>query len=99
MPTPLSLYVADPEAIPMTGERMTYLVRSRTNPALQYRCDLTANDGAGHCQCVDFGTRRQPNIDAGMLSLTRATRCRHLELAHTSLLRDLLSRIAKDERE
>src|SRR4051812_5523383 len=61
-----------------TGERYVYLVPSDRNPKVKYRVDLLANNGAGWCQCTDFGTRRQVNLDAGMCPLLKDTTCKHL---------------------
>lgn len=61
-----------------TNERMVFLVPSDHNPRVKYRVDLLANHGAGWCQCTDFGTRRQVNLDAGMTTFMSATQCKHV---------------------
>ncbi len=80
-----------------TGDRMVFEVPSATKPGVNYRCDLTANDGAGFCDCIDFATRRQPAIDDGAESWTRATTCRHLRAAARFFMRDLFAAMAKSE--
>lgn len=86
------------EALP-TAERMVFLVPSGQNPSVQYRCDLTAENGYGRCSCVDWGTRRWPNVKKGEPMGTRATLCRHLLAARNSFLNDLLVAMAKSESE
>jgi hypothetical protein len=90
MSTGLKVYVS-------AGERYVYQVASETNPKVRYRCDLMANNGAGWCQCVDFGTRRQPAIDAGLPKLTRETRCKHLSAVHHHFLSELLTELSRIE--
>lgn len=80
-----------------TGDRMVFEVPSDTKPGVTYRCDLTANSGAGWCACLDFATRRQPAIDDGAESWTRATSCKHLRAAARFFMRDLLKAMALSE--
>jgi hypothetical protein len=80
-----------------TVERMVFLVRSDTHPRRQYRVDLLANDGAGRCACTDFGTRRQPNIDAGGEPWSKACSCKHARRAAWYLLRITLKALADEE--
>lgn len=77
-----------------TNERMVYRVRSDTSGKV-YRVDLLANEGAGFCSCTDFGTRRQPFIDAGGDPFTREGYCKHVFKARISFLRSLLTDMAK----
>ena len=86
-----------PEVIPSPHEYMTYLVRSSSNPGKRYRCDLVAENGYGWCECVDFGTRRWPNIKPGAPMGTRDVLCRHLILARDYFLNALLVELAKKE--
>lgn len=76
---------------------MVFLIRSDTNPKVQYRCDLLANKGAGRCACIDFATRRQPKIDAGAPAWTADTVCRHTKRAAWHLLRLTLADLAAKE--
>ena len=85
-----------PKVIPCE-ERMVFSVQSATKPNQQYRCDLLANGGYGFCSCVDFGTRRQPAIDAGELMGTRKVMCKHIHLARRAFLNDLLVTLAHNE--
>ncbi len=80
-----------------SGDRMCYWVPSATNPKTKYKCDLTASGGAGFCSCIDFATRRQPAIDRGEESWTRATTCRHLRSAARHFMKELLRDMAKSE--
>lgn len=81
----------------VTGDRMVFEVPSATKPGTNYRCDLLANNGAGFCGCIDFATRRQPAIDAGAESWTRATTCRHLRSSARFFMRDVLKAMALSE--
>ena len=85
------------EVIASPHERMTYLVRSATNPRKRYRCDLTAQGGFGFCDCMDFGTRRWPNIKPGAEMGTSAVLCKHLTKARNYFLNGLLKRLAEEE--
>jgi hypothetical protein len=80
-----------------TQERYVYAVPSESNPRVSYRVDIVANGGAGRCACTDFGTRRQPNLDAGMPMHTRDTSCKHVRAVHQYFLRELLSELAHIE--
>jgi hypothetical protein len=80
-----------------TAERYVYRVPSDTNPKASYRVDLLANEGAGWCECRDFATRRQPNLDAGVESLTKDTLCKHLRATQRAFLRGLLRALASEE--
>ncbi len=86
-----------PELLPVepTGDFMVYLVRSDKNPRIQYRCDMLANGGAGHCACKDWSTRRQPALDEGKPALTKETACKHVLRAAWYLIREELKRLAK----
>jgi hypothetical protein len=80
-----------------TTERYVYSVPSDRNPNVKYRVDLVANNGAGWCQCTDFATRRQPNIDAGLPILTPACTCKHLRKTLRYFVRALMPALAKHE--
>lgn len=80
-----------------TNERYVYLVPSDRNPKVRYRVDLLANNGGGWCQCKDFATRRQPNIDAGLPILTRETQCKHTRKTLRYFVRHLMPALAKEE--
>lgn len=77
-----------------TGDFMVYLVRSDRNMKIQYRVDLLANKGAGHCACTDWVTRRQPSLDEGSPSWTRQTSCKHARRAAWFVLKAELQRMA-----
>lgn len=85
---------ADP--IP-TNERMVFDVPSDTRPDRKYRVDLLANEGAGRCSCTDFGTRRQPAIDAGEPSWTKRTSCKHTRRAAWYVIKKTLADLAHSE--
>lgn len=85
-----------PAPVP-TGDRGVYLVASEKTPAVKYRVDILANNGAGWCQCADFGTRRQPNLDAGLTTLTKDTTCKHLRRTLRYFNRRLLQAMATEE--
>lgn len=80
-----------------TGERMVFLVPSDHNPAVRYRVDLTANNGAGWCECPDFSTRRQPNLEAGLPTLLAATTCKHVRRSWRFVDRRIAADIARSE--
>ena len=80
-----------------TDERFVYDVPSSQNPRICYRVDLTAENGYSKCACVDWATRRWPNIKAGAPIGTRETMCRHVIAARNKFLNDLLVRLAKKE--
>lgn len=80
-----------------TGDAMVYSVRSNTNPARRYRCDLIAENGYGRCDCKDWGTRRWPAIKAKRPAGVRATLCRHLIAARRHFLNGLLRALAMEE--
>jgi hypothetical protein len=80
-----------------TGERMVFLVRSDSNPLVQYRVDLLYNDGAGGCACRDFKTRRQPNLDAGEPIWTKRTSCKHSRRAAWHVIRQSFPEMAAQE--
>lgn len=80
-----------------TVERYVYSVPSDRNPRVCYRVDLAANNGAGFCSCTDFGTRRQPAIDAGEPILTKATTCKHQRRALWQFLREVMPRLAAED--
>ncbi len=86
----------DLTVIPSEGEYMVYSVLS-SNGKKRYRCDLLYGEGAGRCECVDWDTRRGPNIAAGEPLGTRRTLCRHLILARRFFLQGLLQRLAQQE--
>lgn len=87
-----------PEVSASEGERMVYLVPSRTNPkATPYRVDLLALGGYSQCHCVDWQTRRWPAIRDGAPAGTRATLCRHGVLARRHFLNQLLREMAAGE--
>lgn len=86
-----------PLSIRPTLEKYVYAVSSESHPHIRYRVDLLANHGAGHCQCVDFGTRRQANIDLGLEACERPTRCKHLQAAHQYFLREILRELSRLE--
>lgn len=69
------------------GEAMTFRVYSADGDGSYYLVDLTANNGRGGCQCVDFGTRCQPRIDKGQphrdYPHPDRTQCKHI---HCTLL-------------
>lgn len=81
----------------VTQERYVYSVPSERKPRMAYRVDLTSNGGAGFCSCVDFGTRRQPNIDAGQPMHTRDCTCKHLRAVHAYFLREILTELSRIE--
>lgn len=85
-----------PELLPVepTGDFMVYLVRSDRNPKIQYRVDLLANKGAGHCACVDWPARRQPKLDEGHPAWTQASSCKHARRAAWFVLKEELKRLA-----
>ncbi len=83
--------------IAATSERMVYSVASSGNPAKRYRVDLIANNGNGGCSCTDFGTRRQPLLDAGHDGFTAEASCKHLRKVRNYFLRELLHAMAKSE--
>lgn len=78
-------------------DRYVYAVPSERNPRVSYRVDIVANGGAGRCACTDFGTRRQPNIDAGLPMHSRDCTCKHLRAVHAYFLRELLTELARIE--
>lgn len=80
-----------------TPERMVFLVRSDRNPAVTYRVDMLANNGAGKCACSDHATRRQPKLDDGATPWTRQTVCKHLHRAGMYVLRTTLPEMAAME--
>ena len=80
-----------------TERRMCYRVPSDSRPGRSYEVDLLANDGAGFCPCTDFGTRRQPNLDAGCEPWTRLTTCKHCRKASRYFLVRVLRRMAEEE--
>lgn len=83
-----------------TIEKFVYDVPSSVNSRICYRVDIVANGGAGHCNCVDFGTRRQIAIDAGELIISAPTMCKHLDKAFKQFLRDIMPKLARiEERE
>jgi len=79
------------------SERYCYDVPSDRNAKVCYRVDLTANKGAGVCQCTDWVTRRQPALDRGEPPLTQPTMCKHLRRALWFFVRDLMPALAKQE--
>jgi hypothetical protein len=83
--------------IKATPERYCYEVPSNTKPGKTYKCDLTANSGAGVCPCRDHQTRRQPALDRGASPLTNATLCRHLKAAYWHFLREVMPNLAEQE--
>ena len=80
-----------------TIEKFVYDVPSEVNPKICYRVDIVANGGAGHCNCVDFGTRRQPALDAGKPALHQQTTCKHVRKAFWQFLRDIMPKLARIE--
>ncbi len=87
--------MSDLDPVEPTGDFMVYSVRSDKNPKIQYRVDLLANGGAGHCQCRDWPTRRQPHLDAGEKKWTKATSCKHARRAAWHCIVEELERLAK----
>jgi hypothetical protein len=86
-----------PSQASYTNERFVYEVPSSINSKICYRVDVLANSGAGHCNCPDFGTRRQPAIDAGELIISAQTTCKHLQKARDEFLRVVMPRLAQTE--
>jgi len=80
-----------------TADFMVYLVRSDRNPKIQYRVDLLANGGAGHCACTDWATRRQKALDAGEEPWEKETSCKHAQRAAWYCLKLELKRMAKEQ--
>lgn len=80
-----------------TGDRFVYQVPSDKNPRICYRVDLTANNGAGVCQCKDFVTRRQPALDRGEPAWTQSSSCKHGRRAAWAFLQDVLPMLAAQE--
>jgi hypothetical protein len=80
-----------------TSERMVFLVASDTPGRLPYRVDLLANGGAGRCACTDFGTRRQPALDAGEPIWTKRTSCKHARKAAWHVIRTTLPAMAREQ--
>lgn len=84
------------EVIPSPHERMTYLVRSESNPKTRYRVDLLANDGASECSCEDWAKRRGPALRNGSPMGTPATLCKHCKAAREYFLNGLLQRLSEE---
>lgn len=80
-----------------TNEWMVFLVRSDTNPSIQYRADLIANNGGGQCACSDFQKKKQKALDEGCETYTKASSCKHLRRAAWYILRLSFKRMAHDE--
>lgn len=80
-----------------TNERFVYLVRSDHNPRLKYRVDLTANGGAGFCQCKNFAVKKQSAIDRGLPIITFETTCKHTRSCFVHLLRIEMPGLAAKE--
>jgi hypothetical protein len=85
-----------PEPEP-TGDRGVYRCASFSVHGAKYRVDVLANNGAGWCECIDFATRRQPNLDAGMTTLTEETTCIHLRKVHRFFNRRLFAAMCQEE--
>jgi len=80
-----------------TNERMVFLVPSSRNQAVRYRVDLLANNGAGWCQCRDFGTRKQVCLDAGGATWLAASSCKHTRRAMRYVIRRTFGELAARE--
>jgi hypothetical protein len=93
-----SILMALPLTPQETGDRMVWLVPSRTKPNVSYRVDATGNNGAMWCACPDFRIRRQKNIDAGLPPLVpRSTICHHCEDLIFHFCRLLFADMARSE--
>lgn len=80
-----------------TNERMVFLVRSDSNPRIQYRVDALYNGGAGGCACPNFRIKKQPGLDAGLTPWTKATACKHMLRAAFHVIRTTFPAMAAQE--
>lgn len=79
-----------------TSQPFNYEVESESKPGKWYWVNLVENDGGGSCECRDFETRRQPNIDKGYPHLEKRTMCKHVEAAAWHLVKTILIDQAKN---
>lgn len=78
-------------------ENNVFEVTSEQNPKVKYRVEVTENNGLAKCACADHRIRRQKNIDAAMMPLTRATMCKHVEAVAIHWCRHAWPLLAKIE--
>lgn len=94
MPQPL-------EVLPYDGV-FRCLVRSEKSKRL-YLVDLESFSGIGFCGCIDFATRKQPQIEKLSARERRASgdtyRCKHLRAARRLRADQFLSEIIKQRAE
>lgn len=67
---------------PIQGRPLVYRVASRSNPKVEYMCDLTMYDGNGWCACNDWACRCVANMKKPHELLSNETLCWHLRRAH-----------------
>jgi hypothetical protein len=93
---------------PVPGELGRFLVESWEKPESPHQVDLLAHQGQGACSCTDWVTRCRPNqkahphafIPYGTAKNPDPARqcCRHITVARTYFLREVLQGLAKQHR-
>ena len=71
---------------PIPGELLRFFVRSRTDPATRYLCDLAANNLQGECGCPHFAhipNKRKPG-----------PKCWHLRQAREYLATIMIAKLS-----
>ena len=77
--------------------RYVFRVSSESFPGRYYIVDLVANNGIGHCSCMDFSTKRQPLIDSGGKLGDERLFCKHIKVVRNYFLNRVLTHLAKEE--
>ncbi len=81
----------EPIVIPIAGEGLRFLVRSRSRPQIRLLVDLAENDCRGWCACEDHAFRILPALNRG----EEITMCWHVRKAREWLLDQMLPKLAR----
>ncbi len=82
----------------VTHEVGRYWVQSRSQPDQEHLCDLLYFDGNGKCSCQNFQFTCEPKLVRGAKP-DKTLRCWHLRLAREVFLQDVLTVMARKEKD
>lgn len=82
----------EPIVLPAPGERLNFLVLSRSRPPYRWLVDMEANDFFGDCGCEDHQFNVQPALNRHEEDVEA---CYHVQKVREYLVGLLLPRLAK----